>query len=126
MRWQLELCPDIEVASVLGPGEPRAAAICWSKRSASSDWRVALWSHATGQEAIDVLDGVVAHAHARGGERLSVLSAQADAERIRWFEDYGFLAEGSTRSLYVTGNAGMGPESLVGLSFLDTDLAYRI
>jgi hypothetical protein len=128
LKWQLDRCPGVHAASVFVPSASMSmGAVCWSRDAAPADWRFALWGPDDDNDAMaQVVDALLDHAAARGAQRVSVLASRLDTERLALLEQRGFVSDGSRRPLYVTGDvAGSAPE-LAGLSFLDTDLAYRI
>ena len=127
LRWQLEQCPGVESATVLAESPGCAAgALCWSRMLVAGDWRFALWSNnCDGEAAGEVLEAVIAYAYARGGERISVLSSRLDERRLALFRRRGFVSDEPGRPLFVTGDV-TSTTPLAGLSFLDTDLAYRV
>jgi hypothetical protein len=127
LRWQLDLCPGVHAHSVFVPsGRVSAGAVSWSRDAAPADWRFALWACDCGDEVSQILDALLDHVLARGAQRISVLVSRQDRERLAFFEQRGFAREGSPRPLYITGAIEGTALELAGLSFLDTDLAYRI
>ena len=128
VRWQLERAPGVECVTVhSGLTDLRAAGVCWSRAAAPADWRAALWGVADDvSQSEDVLRAAIAHVSARGAHRLSIMVSRLDTDRLALLESLGFMQEGSDRALYITSAAADLARPLAGLSFLDTDLAYRI
>jgi hypothetical protein len=126
LRWQLDACPDVEPFTVMTDSStPSAAALVWHRKSVPTDWRFSMWSDG-GEEASILLDAMREHASGAGAERLCVLVSRSDTPRLRLLQDKGFRSDEPDRPLFVTGSLSGSEEGLNGLSFLDTDLAYRI
>jgi hypothetical protein len=111
-----------------GPGAPHAAAIYWRPRTSSSSWRLAVWWNEAHPDRLDaVVREAVSQVYEQGGAGLSVIVSQSSAALIDRLEAAGFFQAGKPRAMYLCAGARSAEPlpDLSGLSYLDTDLAYR-
>lgn len=128
IKWQTEWCPDIAVATCLAGDPPVAASIIWGEKSFSSTWRIALWVAPGGTGFLQsVLKASVHEVLNRGGTALQTLVSRKDTELSEALKKSGFWPRRNYRPLYILSDPPNEVElpELAGLSFLDTDLAYR-
>jgi hypothetical protein len=128
LTWQIQDCPALQSATCyVSSPDTVAGAVCWSSKSPGTDWRVALWSRDdASQQTEDVLDTVLRYVFDRGGQRLSAIHSRGDRARAFLLASRGFVSSEHTRPLYVTAAEPWTGDELTGLSFLDSDLAYRL
>jgi hypothetical protein len=127
--WQIGRSPVLVSATSYGPprGSPRAVALYWSPRDSLGLWRLAVWAEPDSSAQLSaVLRTAVRHVYERGGIVLSTIVSRLETERIDLLHSAGFVSRGS-RALYycASGAQASAPFELSGLSYLDTDLAYR-
>jgi hypothetical protein len=127
--WQIGRSPVLVAHTSLSPadGEPKAAAVYWRPRASADLWRMALWTAPGAAEpAAAVVREVVSRVYETGGMVLSTIVSRSDADQRALLRAAHFVARG-TRPLYQCVGSGGPPLGcdLGGLSYLDTDLAYR-
>jgi hypothetical protein len=127
--WQIGRSPVLLSATSYSPdqGSPRAAALYWRPRSSSHFWRLVLWAEPDSSDHLTaVLRAAVSHVYESGGMAISTIVSRLEIERLRFLKAAGFVARGR-RALYhcAGGDRASPPVELSGLSYLDTDLAYR-
>jgi len=118
VSWQIGRSPLIRcwTSYSVCDGEPRAAAVYWSPAGSSGFWRLAVWYQPGSR---DRLDAVLRQA-------VSAIVSRLDSGVQAALRARGFLALGPRRPLYVCAGRDDGLVSeLSGLSYLDSDLAYR-
>jgi hypothetical protein len=132
--WQVGRCPALVSRTCCFPADrPRAAAVYWRRRKSPGLWRMALWMRpGAGDEMRAVLAGTMQDVHRQGGRVVSTLTASADLEGHRLLEDSGFRRTADRRPLFIFGKgSGAGAAhpaagEFQGLSYLASDLAYRL
>jgi hypothetical protein len=127
--WQIGRSPVLVSATSLSPdrGPPRAAALYWRRSSSSKLWRLALWSAADSSDHLTaVLREAISQIYDGGGMAISMIVSRLEVERLSLLKGAGFVAKGR-RDLYgcTSREGARSPVELSGLSYLDTDLAYR-
>ncbi|HEV7365956.1 MAG TPA: hypothetical protein VGN76_08950 [Gemmatimonadales bacterium] len=129
LEWQVGRSPFIQCWTSYTPsvGEPVAAAVYWRPAFSSDFWRLAVWSHPGQSGRLElVIREAVATIYRLGGMAVSTIVSRLDLELQRCLHSAGFLTLGRSRPLYVcAGREGTAVRELRGLSYLDTDLAYR-
>ena len=129
LDWQLGRAPFVQCWTSYTPsvGEASAAAVYWRPAHSSDFWRLAVWSRPGQTDRLErVIREAVATIYSLGGMAVSAIVSRLDLELQRSLHAAGFLALGRRRPLYVcAGKAGTTVRELRGLSYLDTDLAYR-
>lgn len=130
LEWQIGRSPLLESYSSysLSEGEPQAAALYWRPRASSDFWRLAVWCRKDHREHLaSVIGTAVSEIYQRRGMAVSVILSCLDTEVRAGLRSAGFFAAGRRRPLYVcAGKESDGAvRELRGLSYLDTDLAYR-
>jgi hypothetical protein len=129
VSWQIGRSPLIRCCTsyCLSQGEPGAAAVYWSPAASSDFWRIAVWYQPSCRDRLDVvLRHAVSEIYRRGGMAVSAIVSRLDTGVQAALRARGFLPLGRRRPLYVC--AGQDPSpvpELSGLSYLDSDLAYR-
>jgi hypothetical protein len=125
LKWQVENCPMVE--SITCYVEPRVAGtLAWRQKLDRRNWRLALWTRSETHEGVgDVLEAAIDFIFRQGGYRISVIASRLDRERLALLRARGFLESGRPRSLFSITSDRPVNEEPAGLSFLDTDLAYR-
>jgi hypothetical protein len=86
---------------------------------------MALWGPNADDQTAAVLEAAINHACDQGSKRLSILTSRFEESRVRLLHDRGFVASAESRPLYMTVSQPESSFELTGLSFLDSDLAYR-
>lgn len=130
LEWQIGRSPLLQSYTSYSPskGEPLAAALYWRQRASSDFWRLAVWCRKDGSKHLaSAIRTAVAEIYQQKGVVVSALLSRLDIEARAVFHSAGFLAAGRRRPLYLCSGQesdGEVPE-LRGLSYLDTDLAYR-
>jgi hypothetical protein len=127
--WQIGRSPVLVSATSYSPdrGAPRAAALYWRPRASSEFWRLALWAKPDSYDHLAaVLREAVSHVYESGGMAISAIVSRLETERLGFLKAAGFVA-GGRRALYhcSSSDRNSSPVELSGLSYLDTDLAYR-
>jgi hypothetical protein len=127
--WQIGRAPMLVSETSYSPtdAEPRAAAVYWTAPGAHGSWRLALWARAGAAEHLAmVLREATSRVYERGGAEISTIVSRVHVDRLAHLRATGFTVEGS-RTLYECASADSGDAGgeLSGLSYLDTDLAYR-
>jgi hypothetical protein len=127
LRWQIQDCPTLQSATCYAsPRDMKAASLCWSSKSAGTDWRLALWSRDdASRQTKDVLDATLRYVFERGGQRVSAIHSRADHVRASLLASRGFVSSGRPRPLFLAAPGSWNGGELTGLSFVDSDLAYR-
>lgn len=129
VSWQIGRSPLIccWTSYCLSGGEARAAAVYWSPAGSSDFWRLAVWYESGHRDRLDaVLRQAVSEIYRRGGMAVSAIVSRLDTEVQSALRARGFLPFGRRRPLYVcTGQDDTPVPELSGLSYLDSDLAYR-
>jgi hypothetical protein len=127
LRWQIEQCPVVQsVTCYVEPRHPLAGALAWRHKCDPRNWRLALWARSDSHiETRDVLEAVLDFVFQQGAHRISVIASHLDRERLGMLRARGFLESGRPRSLFSITLDRPVNEEPAGLSFLDTDLAYR-
>ena len=128
--WQVGRCPTLISATSYAPGSaaPHAVAVYWRPRASTTFWRMAVWWNEEHPGRFDaVVREAISQVYERGGAALSVIVSRFDGPLISRLKAAGFVAWGNPRAVYLCAGARSTeplPE-LSGLSYLDTDLAYR-
>ena len=127
--WQIGRSPVLVSATSYSPdrGAPRAAALYWRPRTSAELWRLALWAAPDSHDHLAaVLREAVSHVYENGGMAISTIASRLETDRLGFLKAAGFVA-GSRRALYhcASSDRERPPVELSGLSYLDTDLAYR-
>jgi hypothetical protein len=131
VQWQIGDCPVLlsETCYPGGDAAPGAAALLWRERSSPEFWRMKLWVRQGAQKEADALvSGVIRRVYDSGGFLLAVLASRLDTTSINLLRAKHFFALPRRRPLHIIDSKKTGkplPE-MWPLSFLDTDLAYRI
>jgi hypothetical protein len=127
LKWQIERCPGVEsVTCRIERGNTLAGALAWHAKSDRRSWRVALWTKSEShEETRNVLDAVIDFVSRQGGHRVSTIASRLDRERLASLRAAGFIESGQPRSLFAIASEHAVHDEPGGLSFLDTDLAYR-
>ena len=129
VSWQVGRSPLIRCLTSCAPlaGEPAAAAVYWSPAASGDFWRLAVWYRPGFQEGLDaVVRAAVHEIYRRGGMAVSAIVSRLDTEMQAALRARGFLPLGPRRPLYACAGRDDSPvPELSGLSYLDSDLAYR-
>jgi hypothetical protein len=130
LDWQIGRSPLLRSWTSYSPraGEPRAAAVYWRPMSSAHFWRLAVWWHRGHPDHLQaVIKETIAQVYHEGGAALSAIVSRLDVETVRVLRSAGFLKLGRGRPLYICTGAqrSQAVKELRGLSYLDTDLAYR-
>ena len=129
VSWQIGRSPLIRswTSYSVGDGEPRAAAVYWSPVASSDFWRLAVWYQPGSRDRLEiVLRHAVSEIYRRGGMAASAILSRLDSEVQGALRAKGFLELAGRRPLYVCAGQDANPvPELSGLSYLDSDLAYR-
>lgn len=129
VSWQIGRSPLIRcwTSYCLSAGAPGAAVVYWSPAASGDFWRLAVWYQRGRRDLLDaVLRQAVSQIYRQGGMAVSAIVSRLDTEVQAALRARGFLPLGRRRPLYVC--AGQDPNpvpELSGLSYLDSDLAYR-
>lgn len=127
--WQVGRCPGIEATSVFVPAAKgvTAAALCWRQKPAGATWRLALWANQGAANELDhVLCAALRHIYDNRGEMAAALVSGADAESFGLLKNRRFIVAPRRRMFcVVSSDPGRKFEVPIGLSMLDTDMAYR-
>lgn len=130
LRWQIERCPELVCESCGGAqdGTNSAGALLWREKKAKEFWRMALWVRpGSAGAARELIRGTARHVYEQGGFALSMVVSRLDTELIQTLKDLHFVAAGRRRPLHILTAKKNDPDvqELRGLSFVDTDYAYR-
>jgi hypothetical protein len=129
VSWQIGRSPLIRcwTSYCMSAGEPKAAAVYWSPATSGDLWRLAVWYQPGSAGLLDpVLRTAVSQIYRQGGMAVSAIVSRLDTEVQSALRGSGFLPLGRRRPLYVcTAQDENAVPELSGLSFLDSDLAYR-
>ena len=129
VSWQIGRSAHISswTSYTVSDGEPDAAVVYWCPASSSEFWRVAVWYRPGFADALGpVLRHAVSEIYRQGGMAVSAIVSRLDTEVLTMLRAGGFVSLGSRRPLYVcAGTDATTVPELAGLSYLDTDLAYR-
>ncbi len=131
IHWQIARCPFLESATCFSPKDsgPRAAAAVWRQKNNRRVWRMAIWSEPGSSEELRYsIDAAIKHIYDQGGQSVSIIVSRLDAEYHSALESRGFYATSATPKLYILAaeSATHPVEELEHLSYLDTDLGYRM
>jgi hypothetical protein len=128
LDWVIGRCPHLQSRSFLAPeGAPRAAGLCWRSSRFPRRWRMAIWKGPDGDEPLRaVLAEAVNGVDRLKGDSISIIVARGEGdlmESLRWA---GFFESWRKTPLFVFTQrpASEKIESMQGLSYVDTDLAY--
>jgi hypothetical protein len=129
VSWQVGRSPLIRcwTSYAFSDGEPRAAAVYWSPAASSDFWRLAVWYRPGSRDRLEtVLRYAISEIYRRGGMAVSAIVSRRDSEVQAALWAKGFLRLAGARPLYVCAGQDHKPvPELSGLSYLDSDLAYR-
>jgi hypothetical protein len=131
VQWQIGDCPVLlsETCYLGGRATPSAAALLWREKQAPEFWRMNLWvAQGAQKEADALLSGVIRHVHDSGGFLLTMLVSRLDIASINLLRAKHFFLSPRRRPLHIIDSKKTGkpvPE-MWPLSFVDTDMAYRI
>jgi hypothetical protein len=127
--WQLGRSPLTRcwTSFSASPGVPRAAAVYWRSVASGDLWRMVLWCSGANLDHLGpVIRAAAAEVFRQGGMAISTIVSRLDLDAQRILRSAGFIALGPRRPLYVCAGRDTDPvRELGGLSYLDTDLAYR-
>jgi hypothetical protein len=130
LTWQIGRCPVLSCYTCLAPGrDPDAAILLWTSRTDGGNWRMAPIFR---EQALPALQAALAlairHVHEARGLRLSLLVSHRDERLRRLIEDNGFLLARERRMMNVLTRAELveSADELTTVSFLDSDMAYRL
>lgn len=131
VHWQIGRCPFLESATVCVPkaSRPRAAALIWRQKNDRGAWRMKIWSEKGAHEELRyAIDGAVKTIYNEGGQSVSIIVSRLDTDFHSALESNGFYATKDQPKLYIlaTDAAPHPVEELEHLSYLDTDLGYRM
>jgi hypothetical protein len=127
--WQVGRSPVLSVWTAYAPAdrEPDAAVVFWRLKDSSHAWRLATWWRAGATDLLkSALKESIWQIYQQGAHWTAALASHNDVELIAILGSLGFYRRRATKPLFIC----LGPRSqpvtdLAGLSFLDTDFAYR-
>jgi hypothetical protein len=128
VSWQIGRSPLLRcwTSYCLSAGEPKAAAVYWSPAASGDFWRLAVWYRRGSGDLLDaVLRQAVSQIYRQGGMAVAAIVSRLDTEVQAALRARGFLPLGRRRPLYVCAEQHNSVPELSGLSYLDSDLAYR-
>lgn len=127
--WAVRRCPHLVTETMLAPEhDPCAAVVCWRRKSSEKRWRIALFAAPGCVDALrSALAASVNRIYRQGAHVISAVVGGQDAETIEALKWAGFSESAARLPFFVFAET---PEharidSARGLSYLDTDLAYR-
>lgn len=127
--WAVGRCPQLITETMLAPEQrPRAAVVCWRRKASAKRWRIAPFAAGGSAEALrSALAAAVNRIHQAGAHTISAVVGRQDAETIDVLKWAGFFESAARLPFFVFAET---PEHARidharGLSYLDTDLAYR-
>lgn len=127
--WQVGRSPLLHCTTSCAPaaGTPRAAVLAWRPRASTDFWRIAAWWHPEYPEYLTaVIREAVSRVYEAGGWGISAIVSHRDAQLIGALKTSGFVGGGLRRPLFLCTSKEAAPlDELRGLSYLDTDTAYR-
>lgn len=128
VAWQIGRCPSVTSGTcyVERTGVVSAGAVFWRVHGDKGYWRMALWARRDAlRDAKAVISAVTHHAFVNGANMLSVMASRLDLSLLKTFRSNGFILR-QHRPVYILRSTSLvEAEELSGLSFLDTDVAYR-
>lgn len=129
--WQLGRCPVVDSWTLMTESaRPSAAAVLWRRRQSKRVWRLAAWRRDGADDEVRALVRcAIDEVRGGGGAGLAVLAPSVDPGLAGVLQELGFRRVNEPRPLFVTTNepaAGGGVHGVRRLSYVDSDLAYRV
>jgi hypothetical protein len=127
--WAVGRCPQLVTKTMLAPEhDPCAAVVCWRRKSSPKRWRIALFAAPGGVEALrSALAAAVNQIHHEGAHVISAVAGRQDAQSVELLK-WARFSESAARLpffVFTEKHEHKCIDSASGLSYLDTDLAYR-